>query len=99
VMAHMGGFPRLAVKPLEESRQLVQERFGPRHLYEALVLYQLGLALADAGDPDRAETTWRDCLVIVRDCGILAHPKSIILYHDLADLLRRRGKPVEAEAL
>src|SRR5262249_23093578 len=99
VMTEMVGFPRLAIKPLQEAREIVRVQLGPKHIYMGLVLFQLGLAYDEAGDLDQAESTWRECLAIVHDCQILAHPKTILLYHALADLLRRRGKTAEGEQL
>jgi tetratricopeptide (TPR) repeat protein len=92
------GSARDAERDLRRCLDLTRKILGDRHPYTGLVLHELAVLLERSGKDDEAERRYRECLEVVRGCG-LAHPKALILVQNYAGLLSRRGKHAEAERL
>jgi serine/threonine protein kinase len=92
------GGPADAPRHFRQCLELTQKILGDRHPYTALVQHELALALVRVGKDYEAEQCFRECLTTARPYG-LDHPKVQIAVINFTELLRRRGKRAEAEAL
>ena len=88
-----------AEKKLQECLAIMEKQLDPRHIYVALIHYQLGSTQQKLKKFDEAEKHYRTCLDVLRSQVGLTHAKASIPMAQLTGLLLERGKTADAAKL
>jgi len=84
---------------LRASLDLARKLLGERHLYTTVILYQIALTQAQQNQNEESETTFQECLDVVRAHGMLPHPQTATVMEPLVAVLCRQQKYSQAEAI
>ncbi len=88
-----------AEKAYRKSLELMQQAMGREHIYNLIVMAELGGCLREQKRLKEAEEVWKDALTVVRKTVGLEHPRVMVLVEMLADLLAEQKRVSEARQL
>lgn len=97
--AHLFGKRKAAEETMRRCIDSTRAAIGPRHIYMAFPLTQLGIFLHERGENAEALKYYGDALDVVRDAVGMTHPKLLLLVEHMAHAHRQIGQPALATPL
>jgi tetratricopeptide (TPR) repeat protein len=88
-----------AEKAHRKALELIHSTLGREHVYNLVILYDLGHCLRMQDKVKEAEAIWRECLELLRKTVGVSHPRAIVLIASFAEMLAEQKRFDEGSKL